>query len=432
MAKKSARKDLNTFYFFEYIQKCHPEWDEILDYLKYELDQSVYYYGGQFKTPQETIAKRRTSLHEYLKEVAYVAGLLVKKDGEKRRKRIVANAYFGIKDQLERQNYDVYDPPYFQVRGGKTLGGFPLHQKTKRVRKFLRTKTFREIISSDLIADIVDLKASFKSALGESGIDAVLVPNDLDLFSKIAIDSMKELGKKSMLFSHGLPGIYDIRHDARCDYLVVWGKQIKENFIKAGFAKDRIFVSGHPTYQSYTVSDVRSGLDDILVLSKSMPGGQYPDAVRISDRGRIIFYLYSIQRVLAEHKVKKVKLRVHPSENPEWYQKYVDNDFFILDREPLSQSLKKATLVLGPTSTVLLEALIQGINYLVYEPSESTIDLTNFALVPPFDGSDPRVPVAKTEDELHYFIKHQIKADANVLSDYIKTPFDLSFMKELV
>jgi hypothetical protein len=88
--------------------------------------------------------------------------------------------------------------------------------------------------------------------------------------------------------------------------------------------------------------------------------------------------------------------------------------------------------VIGPTSTVFLEALYYGVNYVCFEPSIEDIDLLNFPLVPPFDGSDERVPIAKNEDELEKIIKRKILVNLEVFDDYIKTPFDLSFIKTMI
>ena len=56
----------------------------------------------------------------------------------------------------------------------------------------------------------------------------------------------------------------------------------------------------------------------------------------------------------------------------------------------------------------------------------------NDKLVPPFDGTEPRVPVAKNEEELSYLLKNKEKVNTSFISEYIKTPFDISFIKNLV
>ena len=50
----------------------------------------------------------------------------------------------------------------------------------------------------------------------------------------------------------------------------------------------------------------------------------------------------------------------------------------------------------------------------------------------PFDGSDSRIPVAKKEDELEHLLMHKIKVNPSFFSDYIKTPFDLSCIQNII
>ena len=51
---------------------------------------------------------------------------------------------------------------------------------------------------------------------------------------------------------------------------------------------------------------------------------------------------------------------------------------------------------------------------------------------PPFDGSDTRVPVAHTEEELERLLREQPKTDPSILSEYVRIPFDISFMKDII
>lgn len=163
-----------------------------------------------------------------------------------------------------------------------------------------------------------------------------------------------------------------------------------------------------------------------------MNGAQHNDGVRLTDRGNLILYLYMVQSVLKKFGVKRVRFRPHPSENSAWYFKFIDKDFYQVDHENLQKSLQKSTIVIGPTSTVFLETLYNGVNYVCFEPSWNGMDLTNFELVPPFDGSDERLPVAKNEEQLECIIKEKTKVDISIFNEYIKTPFDLSFVKSMI
>jgi len=123
---------------------------------------------------------------------------------------------------------------------------------------------------------------------------------------------------------------------------------------------------------------------------------------------------------------------VHPGENPKWYYQYINEEFFILDNTNLKKSINNSTLVIGPTSTVFLESIYYRKNYLVYEPGVYGFDLFNHKLFPPFDGSENKVPIAKNEDELSQLIKDETVVDSSILSDYIRTPFNLEIIKKFI
>ena len=170
----------------------------------------------------------------------------------------------------------------------------------------------------------------------------------------------------------------------------------------------------------------------MLVLTKSIVGAHHSDGVILGDRANLILYLYSVEKILKSLGINCVRFRPHPSENENWYLKFINKDFYKFDNENLQKSIQNSSLIIGPTSTVFLESLYYGVNYVVYEPSINNIEITNCQLVSPFDGTDPKIPVAKTEDELEYILKNKILVDPTCFNDYISTPFDLSFVKKLI
>ena len=138
--------------------------------------------------------------------------------------------------------------------------------------------------------------------------------------------------------------------------------------------------------------------------------------------------------VLADkhNRVRRVRLRMHPSESCGWYRRFIDEKFFEPDRADLASSLAASSLVVGPTSTVFLESLLAGVNYLVYEPALKGLDVVNYPLVPPFDGTEPGIPAAYTDEELGRMLDARSGVDPSVLGGYIKTPFDLSAVADIV
>lgn len=132
-----------------------------------------------------------------------------------------------------------------------------------------------------------------------------------------------------------------------------------------------------------------------------------------------------VQHVLESIGVKNVRFRPHPSENPNWYLKFIDLNFYSLDKEVLAVSLKESTLVIGPTSTLFLESLIFGVNYIVFEPLLSNgYTFDNFKPVPPFDNTDEKVPCASSLEGLLEILLSRKKVDTEILSDYCSTEFN--------
>ena len=108
---------------------------------------------------------------------------------------------------------------------------------------------------------------------------------------------------------------------------------------------------------------------------------------------------------------------------------YLNPDFFIPDTSILNDSIQKATLIIGPTSTIFLESLYRGKNYVIYELCNGDLDIFNQKLVPPFDGREENIPVAKSEGELYIILIENKRVDFQILESYFKSKFDLSFTK---
>jgi hypothetical protein len=231
---------------------------------------------------------------------------------------------------------------------------------------------------------------------------------------------------------HGLPGRYNQIDDNRSDYLIVWGEKIREHYIKVGINPNKIFISGHPSYKQPELTKLKFSFDSVLILTKPLNGVHMSDGVILGNRANLILYLYSVEKILKRFGIKSVRFRPHPSENASWYLKFINNNFYKVDKGNLSESIKKSTLIIGPTSTVFLESLYYGVNYVVYEPAIKNIDLINCPLVPPFDGTDSKIPVSNDETELEYILKNKIMVNPTCFNDYITTPFNLSFVKNLI
>lgn len=410
------------FYFFDYIKEKKPAY---LDSIKFELDSKIYFYGDQFLYGNEkgkymkffkNIRSKCVDIYRLIINYSYF-----KPDFS----YAISGAYFGFGENLSIKSACV---PW----QGPQICSWKQYKKLRRYQRYLSNSNMTELLSPDALSRYDETMHTLREIYTRENIKYLIVPQDMSPFERMSVKVFKEIGKKSFVFLHGLPGRYNNIDDNRADYLIVWGQKLKELYTSIGVNPDKIFISGHPSYKNYLQSNsttLRNSNDNILVLTKSMNGAQHADGVRLTDRGNLILYLWMVESVLKSLGVSSVKLRPHPSESISWYYKFIDKNFFQADdNKNISDSLKQASLVIGPTSTVLLDALMNGVNYLVFEPAEDKIDLINFPLVTPFDKSDPRVSVSFNEAELKKAILNHDVANPAILEDYIQKEFDVGFI----
>lgn len=423
---------MQNFYLVRWLQENSELDPDIIDSLKYELDSRIYFYGKQFAFPLERAGAQRMldGLKFWAKERILRYKKIQAATSSSGKVKISSNAYFPFNNVLSENGFDPCPVPW-QIGGLKTVDA-EFNFLISRVNHVLRFGDFKDLISRDFASDIAALKNCFKAYFERENIKALVVPYDLPFFERLAIKVFKELGRPSIVSLHGLPGRYNNRDDNRADYLLVWGDKIKEYYVRAGIEPDKIFVTGHTGYslaapQTLAVPQtLRFALDNVLVIAKTMPGAQHSAEEVLSDRGNIILYLYSMRSVLQKNGVRRVRLRLHPSGSADWYRRFLAGDFFQFDQDSLQNSISKASLVIGPTSTVFIESLMAGVNYLVYEPMSNGRDLMNWPIVPPFDGSEPGIPVAHSEENLQRLLSERETVNPAVIPGYVKLSLDLS------
>lgn len=405
--------------------------DKNYDSIKYEAGKNIYYYGKHFRYNRENSSVKHI-IYDIIKNIILDIKCMAY-NKKTNNPVIISNAYFSLNDKLKEMGYNVFYPFWSYKKGSKNIGNYLIRSKVKRIYYNINYSNYKYLISEKFMNIIDDYKKSLKKFIIENNVKAVIVPNDLSFFENMIIKASKETGILSFVFLHGLPSRYNSIDDNRADYLLVWGKEIKKHYIRAGVSEKKIIVSGHPNYNGYKIHEyLKFNYDDILVITKSAPGTPPQDKPILYDRGNMILYLYSIRKILNRFGINKVRFRPHPSENPEWYYEYLDRNFYRLDKLPLNKSLEKSSLVIGPSSTVFLEALLKGVNYLIYEPLINGHDLINYNLVPPFDGSEKKVPVAFNEMQLEELLKYKKKVDPFILKDYIRSDFNLSYLYDLI
>lgn len=419
---------MQNFYLVRWLKENSGLEPDIIDSLKFELDKRLYYYGEQFAFPFEKAGARLAM--DRLKFGAKEKILRYKAAAPRGGKlpRICSNAYFQFNKAVAECGFDLRPVPW---QPGGAGADKKLARLISKINCVLYSGDFKDLITPGFAADVAALKSGLKTWFEREEIRALTLPFDMPFFERLAIKVFRQLGRPSFVALHGLPGRYNNIDDNRADYLLVWGNRIRDYYAAAGVPAEKIFVTGHPGYPDIKQVAPRFALDNVLVISKSMNGAQHSAEEVLSDRGNLVLYLYSIEAVLKAAGVERARLRLHPSESAAWYRRFLDGGFYTFDKDDLKTSLGKASLVIGPTSTVFLESLIAGVNYLIYEPAAGGLDLVNYPLVPPFDGSEPGVPAAHGEAELARLIEGKAAVKPGVLTEYIKPKFDTAFLQKV-
>lgn len=396
-----------------------------LDLLRHEFDLRFYYYGRHYKYSQEEKQEFGYTIKEMLVNAGIDFFVFLNQHSQKNNKiNILSTAYFNIQDKMTCDHINITRPPWQYNKNSANIFDYSIYKKAKQLKKAIRYATFNELWSDAFIEKIIAFEVELKLFIKSNNIQALFLPADVGFFEKLSIKVFKQLNYPTFIFLHGIPGGYTTSENNRTDYLVVWGEAIKRNFINAGIPTKKIIVSGHPCYNIRDINKLKFGLDNILIITKSQQGAQFGGRYVLRDRSNLITYLLLIQTALQKIGVQKVRLRPHPSESSKWYSDYVDTNFFVIDYQPLALSLERSSLVIGPTSTVFLESLLKGVNYIVFEPRlpEGT-GFDGNILVPPFNGTNEKVPCAETIKELHNIIAFKKEVDVTILKDYISPSF---------
>ena len=107
-------------------------------------------------------------------------------------------------------------------------------------------------------------------------------------------------------------------------------------------------------------------------------------------------------------------------------------DFYKKDDELLSNSLTKASLVIGPTSSVLIDSLYHEVNYVFYESVVNDMNLFGDKPIPLVELKDERLPIAHTEEKLKEILSKKKAIDPKIFEEFSKVPSDLRFLNHII
>lgn len=399
--------------YFGQLQDSYPEKAEMLEWMKYALDNRVYYFGKHYKAPYEDrplkvrAFSKMASLYHRMKTIS------IPYDGT-----IISNAYFNVSDYIRKEGFRVALPPWQTGNISKC---------SQEIFDQMMFAEFNQVLTDSFKEKVYKLKEELTAFFQKNHTPFLLLANDLVPIHRIAIDVCKELGIPTGIFLHGLPGRYDALDDSRCDYLFVWGERIKDNYINAG-SKTNIIVTGHPNFSSFTLGDKIA--ENVLVISRAINGAPpYSDRHVVDERGICVQHIYAIETALKKVGINNAILRLHPSENPEWYSKFMDTNFYTIDTNSLGYSISHAKMVVGYCSTVMLDTVLNGVPYYSYVFDK---DSNRYAdeIVPPFCNK-AEFPNAYTVDELINNINNENFVTKEHFNGYIDPVFDIKKITQL-
>jgi hypothetical protein len=402
-----------------------------IDFFKIELDWHIY--NSEQHISEKYHKNRAISFKERLFNLyQYSNAIFVNKNIKAPSILSTISLDKSLKSNL---GFNLYSPVWNPVGKNNVFGDLKTVLWVERTNDLIRNKDFNVFLDEKVYLYLEKFQIHLLEQYRGQNFNALFLYTDQYFYSKYSIEIFKKLGKPSFVFSHGLPGIYSLEVDNRSDYLMVWSEKIKQNYIDIGFDSSKVKVIGNPNYTIIPKRQkLRSTLDNILVIPvSSVNWHQHEyDNIVLTDKSMVVLYLYQVQSVLIKMGVKRARFRVHPSIRKEWVYAFLDHSFYILDTETLSKSLSISTLVIGSTSTVLLDSLILGINYIVFEPvDKNQINMTGYKTVPPFDGSEEKLMVANDEFELEKLLRFNAMTDYSIVHDYMQN-FDLIELKKLI
>ena len=425
-------ENISISIFKDVVFKDDPEMQRLFYYLEYDINSIYFYYGRHFKSPREKDNKTGR-LKNWLQQMAidqfYKYQALKSKKSNK--KIVLSSAYYGINQTLSDEQYHFMQCPWYVERHPPFVD-YPFYKKTMDIRKILIKGSFKDLVNREFLQIVQDYKKDFIAYIQKYGIVALIVAQETGFFEKLAIDIFKDLKLPTFNVIHGLPGYYNKHTYDKSDYFCVWGEKRKESFIKNGIKESKILITGHPNYK-VSKTQLKSGKQDILVLSKSMNGSQFDNDYHLQDRSRSIYFIEAIKLALKQVGVNHARLRLHPSENDNWYETFNYDGFYHLDKDDLSNSLAKSTLVIGPTSTVFVDAISSGVNFICFEPTIGSGETLNgFPLVPPFDGTESGIPIAFNAAQLQNLLQENTCVNDESISKYLSSNSNFNIIKEKI
>lgn len=395
-------------YLFQ-LKNNYPDKEELLRWINVKLDRIIYFYGPSLKSP------RKRTLKQSIYKIAKKYYLQLHKNRHSYYGAVICEAYFHVGKYVEKEGFKVELPPWttgcLSPEGMKTISSLSLDSD----------ENLNYLISEEFTERVYKLKEELRNFFIVNKTPFVLLANGEQPIYRIVIDLCKEINVPTGVFLHGLPARYSLDDNYHADYLFVWGEKIKENFQRKG-CKSKIVVTGHPIFSQYKKK--KETEDNVVVLTQSISYTHCSNDYVMEDVGMTIQYIYTVENVLKRLGYKKAILRPHPGEDPNWYKKRMDTSFFTIDTNSLEKTIGNAKFIVGPTTTVVLDAVYSNIPYYVFI-IDSITNSDTAPVVPPFTHID-ETPVSYTEEDLYNNIRNHNSATIKNFDGYVQQIFDIS------
>lgn len=296
---------------------------------------------------------------------------------------IMSNAYVNV----NLFGASVVLPPWVFSPKGNVANSLAIYFVIENINKALRKRSIKILMSQEFKLLLSEFEKEMLKLFSDYKVGALVVPNDMAFLENLSIKIAKKHNISSFVYLHGLPARYNNLDDNRAEYLVVWGSGLKNEYVNAGVDAKKILTLKHPTYSNFHKVVLKSTLDNVLVLTKAISGVPcISTEIVLPKRSVLLYYLELVKGNLKELGVTKAKLRLHPSELKSFYEDNLPDDFFVIDESSINDALTNASLVFGPTSTMVLDAIKAGKNYILFDPIFDGLTLEGMPLVQPFTG----------------------------------------------
>ncbi|MHB1105265.1 MAG: hypothetical protein ACYCZ2_02780 [Lutibacter sp.] len=373
--------------------------DDTYDLLSYTVNDFLYNYSDHQVTNKNRL---KGGFNNNLKKIiikclrfsVFIKNTLVSR--ERKLNAIISNAYVNVK----LHGINVVSPPWSISPRTNIVNSWALFFIIGNIQKELDRRSIKALMSKEFKLMLLEFEKEMLKLFSEYKIRALIVPNDMAFLENLSIKIAKKNNIPSFVYLHGLPARYNNIDDNRADYLVVWGNGLKREYINWGVKEDKILTMKHPVYSNFYNIVLESTLDNVLVLTKAIPGvPSNSSEIVLPKRSVLLYYLGLVKINLQKFGVTKAKLRLHPSESKEFYEKGLSDDFFVIDESPKDVAFSNSSLIIGPTSSMVLDAIKSGKNYILFDPVFEGLTLGGMPLVTPFTG-DSFIKLSNTFEEI--------------------------------